>query len=45
MTPALEPIVLSPGDGPTLDMGQLERIVFKAVGPTTGGAFDLAVAG
>jgi len=41
VTPKLRPLVLTSDEGPTVEMGPLERIMFKAAGPATGGAFDL----
>lgn len=41
MTPKLRPLVLTSEEGPTVEMGPLEQIMFKATGPATGGAFDL----
>ena len=41
MMPTLNPAMLAPDGGLAVDLGPLERIVFRAVGSTTGGAFDL----
>ena len=41
MMPTLKPEVLAPDGGLAVDLGPLERIVFKAVGSKTAGAFDL----
>jgi hypothetical protein len=41
VAPKLSPLVLTSEEGPTVEMGPLERIMFKATGPATGGAFDL----
>ncbi len=41
MMPTLKPEILAPEGGLAVDLGPLERIVFKAVGSTTAGAFDL----
>ena len=41
MTAKLRPLMLTSEEGPTVEMGPLEQIMFKTTGPTTGGAFDL----
>jgi quercetin dioxygenase-like cupin family protein len=41
MMPTLRPLVVAAEQGPTVEMGPLERIVFKTSGATTGDAFDL----